>query len=237
MTGPAAIAASLIDTARNVDTPEGCRIALRVAGPVSRARAYLIDFMIRGTVFLTLAQILAFFGQMGSGIALIMLFALEWLYPTLFEAFWRGATPGKYLCRLAVLHDNGTPVGAAASVIRNTLRAVDFFPIFYGVGAATMFLSRDYKRLGDLAAGTVVVYCDEPVARKPDSSSDSEPPPIALTVPEQRAVIEYTLRASQLSAERAAELAGLATPLTAGLTADRARERLLRIGRFLMGKP
>lgn len=236
MTGPAAIPATLIDTARNVDTPEGCRISLRVAGPVSRARAWLIDFLIRATVYLTVGQILAFFGKIGGGMFLIILFALEWLYPTLFEAFWRGATPGKYLCRLAVLHDNGTPIGISASLIRNTLRAIDFFPVFYGVGAVTMFLAKDYKRLGDLAAGTVVVYCDEPVQPRPDPSSDSEPPSIPLTVPEQRAIIEYTLRAGQLTAERAAELAGLATPLTAGLSAADARERLLRIGRFLMGK-
>jgi uncharacterized RDD family membrane protein YckC len=236
VTGLAAIPATLIDTVRNVDTPEGCRISLRVAGPVSRARAWLIDFLIRAGVYLTVGQFLAFFGKIGGGVVLIMLFALEWLYPTLFEAYWRGATPGKYLCKLAVLHDNGTPIGIGASLIRNTLRAIDFFPVFYGVGAVTMFLTKDYKRLGDLAAGTVVVYCDEPVPPKPDRSSDSEPPSIPLTVPEQRAIIEYTLRAGQLTQERSAELAVLATPLTAGMTADHARERLLRIGRFLLGK-
>ena len=231
----AATPATLIDTARSVDTPEGCRISLRVAGPVSRARAWLIDFMIRLAVYVTVAQILVFFHKIGGGVLMIMLFGLEWLYPALFEA-WRGATPGKQLCKLRVLHDDGTPISVGASFIRNTVRALDFLPLFYAVCIVTMFVARDYKRLGDLAAGTVVVYCDEPAPLKPDSSSEIEPPPVPLTIPEQRAVIEYTLRAGQLTAERAAELALLATPLTAGLRADRASERLLRIGRFLMGK-
>jgi len=234
--GNVASAEALLDTSRSVDTPEGCRIDLRVAGPVSRARAWLIDFLIRVGLYMTAAQMLVFFGKVGSGVLLIMVFALEWLYPVFFEGLWRGATPGKHLCKLAVLHDDGTPIGLASSFIRNTLRAVDFFPLLYGFGVVTMFLNRDYKRLGDLAAGTVVVYTDEPALPKADASGDAEPSPIPLSVPEQRAVIEFALRANRLTPERGAELAAFATPLVDGLAEAQAKERLMRIGRFLLGK-
>jgi uncharacterized RDD family membrane protein YckC len=224
-----------LDTRRTVETPEGCRIELRVAGPVSRTRAWLIDFAIRAGIYLVCAQVLAVLGGIGTGVMLVLVFALEWLYPTVFEARFQGATPGKRACKLAVLRDDGTPVDWGASFIRNTLRVVDFLPLLYGVAIVSMFCTRDGKRLGDLAAGTVVVYCDEPAlpALVPGPVA---PPPVALTVGEQRAVIDYTLREARLTPERAAELATLAAPLTSGLSGDAARARLSSIGRFLMGQ-
>jgi uncharacterized RDD family membrane protein YckC len=236
VTDRSAAPATLLDTARFVDTPEGCRLGLRVAGPVSRARAWLIDFLIRAAIYMLAAQVLGLLGKFGAGIMFMLVFGLEWLYPTLFEAYRHGATPGKRMCKLAVLHEDGTPIGLAASFLRNTLRAVDFLPVFYGVGIIAMFLTRDYQRLGDLAAGTVVVYVDEPPAPTPDAVNDNEAPPIPLSIAEQRAVIEFTLRAGRLTPERAAELARLAAPLTEGMPADAARARLMRIGRFLLGR-
>ena len=224
-----------LDTRRTVETPEGCRIELRVAGPVSRARAWLLDFAIRLVVYVIGAQFLVFLGGVGVGVLLVLMFALEWLYPTVFEARFNGATPGKRACKLAVLRDDGTPVDWGASFIRNTLRVVDFLPLFYGVGILSMFCTRDGKRLGDLAAGTVVVYCDAPVLPKL-APGPVMPPPVPLTVAEQRAIIDYTLRAPRLTPERAAELASLAEPLTIGLPDDAARGRLSAIGRFLLGQ-
>jgi uncharacterized RDD family membrane protein YckC len=226
---------ALLDTKRTVETPEGCRIDLRAAGPVSRTRAWLIDFAIRAGVYLVAGQILLFLGKGGGGLMLLLMFALEWLYPTVFEAL-HGATPGKRACKLAVLRDDGTPMDWGASFIRNTLRFIDFLPFLYAFGAASMFLTRDFKRLGDLAAGTVVVYCDEPVLPKLAAEGPSDPPPVPLTVSEQRAVIAYALREQQLTRERSAELASLAVPLTAGLPAEAARTRLVAIGRFLLGR-
>ena len=224
-----------LDTRRTVETPEGCRIELRVAGPVSRARAWLLDFAIRLVVYFVAMQVLVVLGGMGVGAMLILMFALEWLYPTVFEARFHGATPGKRACKLAVLRDDGTPVDWGAAFIRNTLRVIDFLPVLYGIGILSMFLTRDGKRLGDLAAGTVVVYCDEPAVPTVDPGPVLAPP-MPLTVPEQRAIIDYTLRAPLLTAERAAELATLAQPLTTGLPGDAARGRLAAIGRFLMGQ-
>ena len=148
----------MLDTAREVPTPEGIELSLRLAGPVSRSLAWLIDFVVRVVAMAALSTALSLLGKFGIGLLLILWFALEWLYPTVFEVWFDGATPGKRSLGLIVLHDDGTPVRLPASLTRNLLRAVDFFPILYGFGLVTMLLNRDFKRIGDIAAGTVVVY-------------------------------------------------------------------------------
>lgn len=236
MNGAGAAADARLDTRRTVETPEGCRIDLRAAGPVSRARAWLIDFAIRAGVYLVAGELLLLLGKAGTGAMLVAIFAVEWLYPTVFEARFHGATPGKRACNLTVLRDDGTPVDWGAAFIRNTLRFIDFMPFLYGVGVASMFCTRGFKRLGDLAAGTVVVYCDERAMPRLAAAGPGAPPPVPLTVSEQRAVIAYTLREHELTRERSAELASLAAPLTLGLPPDAARSRLTAIGRFLLGR-
>jgi len=225
-----------LDTMRTVETPEGCRIDLRVAGLVARTRAWLIDLAIRGFIFLVALEVLVLFGKVGFGAILLVVFALEWLYPVYFEAAWHGATPGKRVCRLAVLRDDGGPIDWGAAMVRNTLRIVDFLPLLYMAGTLCMFLRRDFKRLGDVAAGTIVVYTDEPPLPALAAEGPSEPPPVPLATDEQRAVIGFTLREPRLTRERAEELAQVAAPLTAGLSANAARTRLVGIGRFLMGR-
>lgn len=224
-----------LDTMRTVETPEGCRIDLRVAGLVARSRAWLVDLVIRGFIYLVAVEILLLFGKVGVGAIMLLVFALEWLYPVYFEAAWQGATPGKRVCKLAVLRDDGGPIDWGAAMIRNTLRVVDFLPLLYMAGTVCMFARRDFKRLGDVAAGTVVVYTDEPPVPALAAGGPSEPPAVPLGIDEQRAVIGYTLREPRLTRERAVELAQVAAPLTAGLVADAARQRLVGIGRFLMG--
>jgi uncharacterized RDD family membrane protein YckC len=225
-----------LDTMRTVETPEGCRIDLRVAGLVARARAWIVDLVIRGFIYLVAVEVLLLFGKIGVGAMMLLVFALEWLYPVYFEAAWHGATPGKRVCKLAVLRDDGGPIDWGAAMIRNTLRIVDFLPLFYLAGTVCMFLRRDFKRLGDVAAGTVVVYTDEPPVPALAAEGPSEPPSVPLAIDEQRAVIGFTLREPRLTRERAAELAQVAAPLTAGLSDDAARMRLVGIGRFLMGR-
>jgi uncharacterized RDD family membrane protein YckC len=224
-----------LDTMRTVETPEGCRIDLRVAGLVARSRAWMVDLVIRGFIYLVAVEILLLFGKVGTGGIMLLVFALEWLYPVYFEAARQGATPGKRVCKLAVLRDDGGPVDWGAAMIRNTLRVVDFLPLLYMAGTVCMFARRDFKRLGDVAAGTVVVYTDEPPVPALAAVGPSEPPSVPLAIDEQRAVIGYTLREPRLTRERAVELAQVAVPLTAGLVADAARRRLVGIGRFLMG--
>jgi uncharacterized RDD family membrane protein YckC len=148
--------ALLLDTVRLNETPEGVDLGLTVAGPVPRAAAFAMDFGIRFVLFLMLAPLMALSG-VGVGLVLIGAFLLEWLYPVAFEV-WSGATPGKRAMGLAVVHDDGTPIGLPASLVRNLLRTVDFLPVFYGVGLIASLADPDFRRLGDLAAGTLVIH-------------------------------------------------------------------------------
>src|SRR5262245_64045083 len=109
----------------------------------------------------------ALFGGLGVAFWFILLFALEWFYPVVFELTPSGATPGKRTFGLRVLMDNGLPVTAAASVTRNLLRAADFLPLFYGFAIVSMLVRRDAKRLGDVAAATLVVYEPRTVSPAP----------------------------------------------------------------------
>lgn len=230
-------AAVRLDTVYRVATPEGCEIDLRAAGPVTRARAWFLDFLIRFAIWLLLVITLSAIGDFGMGIVLLSVFLLEWFYPILFEVYRNGQTPGKKACGLAVVHDDGRPLGWSTAFIRNTLRGVDFLPFFYALGFIATLCSVHGKRLGDLAAGTVVVYVDRAPrkARRVDDDAGSEAPPFPLTREEQIAVIEFSQRAAELTPDRAAELAAAAGPLTAGLDGDRAQRRLRRIGNFLLG--
>lgn len=225
----------MLDTYREIETPEGVALHLRAAGPVARVLAYGIDLMLRGVVLSILATGLSVAGNFGSGIFLIVIFLMEWFYPVLFEVYRQGETPGKRLFGLRVLNDNGTPVGWGPSLVRNLLRAVDFLPSFYGFGLASLLLSRDFKRVGDLAAGTVVVYQERatPPIAIPDAAASA--PPLGLNLAEQRAVISFAERSQRLTEVRAEELADLLTPLT-GVQGRPGIQRLYQMANWLVGK-
>jgi uncharacterized RDD family membrane protein YckC len=226
----------MLDTARSLPTPEGVELTLRLAGPVSRGRAWLIDLFVRFGVFLVVAVPLGTLGKAGAGLLAITWFLLEWLYPVVFEVARGGATPGKKMGGLLVLHDNGTPVGWSASVIRNLLRAVDFLPLGYAIGVISMLISAEFKRLGDLAAGTVVVYTEKNAGAAAVPAATPVAAPILLKPDDQRAVIDFAERQQRWTAERAAELAELATPLVGGARGSAATARLIAIANHLLGR-
>ena len=124
----------MLDTYREIETPEGVELHLRAAGPVARALAYSIDLLLRGVVMFVLSIVLSVTGRFGMGVFMIVIFLMEWFYPVLFEVYRNGETPGKRLFGLRVVNDNGTPVGWGPSLVRNLLRAVDFMPAFYAFG-------------------------------------------------------------------------------------------------------
>lgn len=226
-----------LDTVRSVATPEGCELRLRVAGPVARARAFLIDAVIRFLIFVAAVVVLQYFGALGQGLAILTYFVLGWFYNIAFEALNHGATPGKRLCQLTVLHDDGTPVSWDAAFIRNTLRFVDAMPIGYAFGLIAMGFNAASKRLGDLSAGTVVVYrTDAAPSAIVDDYAEAEPPPFSPTPSERHALIEYRRRSATLTPERAEELAELALPLTEGISPEQGRLKLFRIANYLMGR-
>ena len=226
----------MLDTARAVPTPEGIELSLRLAGPVARALAWLIDFVLRMVVLGALATVAGALSKLGVALMLLSWFALEWLYPVVFEVWFNGATPGKRSLGLLVLHDDGTPVRLPASFTRNLLRAIDFFPALYGVGLLTMMLNPEFKRLGDLAAGTVVVY-REPATRHaaiPDAAPVA--PAMALSPREQRTLLDFAARSQGLTAERAQELALLVPHLTGTQDGPSALQRLHSMASFLIGR-
>jgi uncharacterized RDD family membrane protein YckC len=203
----------LIDTLGFYEIPEGVRLEFRLAGPVVRASAWAIDASIRALLYLVLIMLFAFMGAMGWALLLIGFFLIEWFYPVIFEIH-NGATPGKRAMGILVIQDNGTPVTPAASVIRNFLRIADFLPFLYATGLIAMMCNRGFKRLGDLAAGTLVVYRDDKQERVRPPSDKIEKPPVELTEEEQLTLLAFSERAEELTAERRQELAGLLSELT-----------------------
>lgn len=227
----------MLDTTRRVATPEGIELTLHLAGPVPRAMAWAIDLAIRIAVVLAVMFGALQFGRAGWGLVLLTAFFVEWLLPAWLETAWRGQTPGKRAMRLAVLNDDGTPVRWPAALTRNLLRAVDFLPFLYGAGLVSMLASRDFKRLGDLAAGTVVVYQPEKtVAVKTIPGTAAIAPPVALSLEEQRAVLDLAERSTSLTQERFEELAELPTPLVGSLHGQYAAKRLLGMASHIAGK-
>ncbi len=196
----------LLDTVHTFETPEGVDLSLRVAGPIPRALAVTLDAIIRYSVLFGISLAVMPFADLGVGALLIAVFFMEWLYPVFFEVM-HGATPGKKAFGLLVVHDNGTPIGWPASMIRNLLRVVDFLPLLYTVGLITMVINRRFQRLGDLAAGTLVVYTESttPVTNNVDTPARSLP--VLLPVEDQRAILDFAERSAALSPARVQELA------------------------------
>lgn len=210
------IRVSGLDTAFRVETPEGTEIDLHPAGFYARSLAFLIDEALRWSIVLATFAVTALLGVFGRGLALIVFFLCYWLYGVAFEVFNDGMTPGKRHQGLQVVHGDGTPITLPASLLRNLLLWVDLLPVFYVAGILTMSLSRHFRRLGDLAAGTLVVYRRGAGVAGGDVriSETTVPPPVRLTEEEQRVLIDFLERADSLTEERRAELAGLvAVPL------------------------
>lgn len=227
-----------LDTLYHAETPEGIALALRPAGLVARAQAWAIDFAIRLGLFFVIAMVAGIAGGLGAAFLLVSYFLLEWIYPIVFELGRGGATPGKQAMGLQVVMDSGLPVTPGAAVVRNLLRAADFLPFLYAAGVASLLLRADFKRLGDLAAGTLVVYRDTVRLHGALPQASPTPPARPLAAPEQAAVVAWAGRATRLTPQRFEELAQLARPVTgAGADAPRAEvtQRLLGVAHWVLG--
>jgi uncharacterized RDD family membrane protein YckC len=165
-----------------IDTPEQVSIRFPIAGMGSRFLAILIDTLLQIAAYVALVLVfilvLSAAPKGGSGelsragekwlvAGLILVhFVMYWGYFTLFEAFWNGQTPGKKLFKIRVIQDSGRQITFFEAMIRNLIRVVDMLPSFYLVGVIAMACNRRHKRLGDLAAGTLVVHeraSEEPI--------------------------------------------------------------------------
>jgi uncharacterized RDD family membrane protein YckC len=208
---------SLPDDALHIDTPENVAFDYAVAGIASRLMAAFVD-----TIVILILQALASlvplllleavggdpFAASGAPAAWILAllglisFTFLWGYYVFFELLWNGQSPGKRWVGLRVIRTDGMPIGVTESIVRNVVRIVDFLPIYYGIGVVTMFVNSQARRLGDLAAGTIVVRDRGPVtlasldAERTLSSPAPQPAASGLGLP-----IEKLTNADLLMAE------------------------------------
>lgn len=156
-----------------IRTPEGVEFALPIAGPVSRALAYFTDFLIVMCVNASLAAILSFAALISPDLSEALLqigfFVLPIAYGVGCEWLLRGQTLGKRAFGLRVIDAEGLKLRPPQIILRNLLRALDFLPLFYLVGGISTLINRKGQRLGDLAAGTVVIRV------QPMASPDLDP--------------------------------------------------------------
>lgn len=215
-------AATRLDTLQPVELADGVEIQLRVAGPAVRSTAWLIDLLIFSLIMLfgLLLLNLVVAGWVGheisQGFTALFLFSGVWFYNVFFEAGKKGATPGQRWMKLRVASITGGPVTVSQAVLRNFLRVIDFMPFMYLTGFLACLFTRRFQRLGDLVAGTVMVYADSPPLKKVETQIQVErlAPPVVLSREEQAALHQFIERAPHWSDERRVELANLVEPLT-----------------------
>lgn len=225
----------MLDTYREVVTPEGVALHLPAAGPVPRAVAWGLDLAIRLAILMLVGGGLALLGGVGQGLHLVVMFLVFWAYPILFEALWNGQTPGKKVLSLRVVAGDGAPVGWLAAITRNLLRTVDMLPFGYATGLVASLADPYGRRLGDMVAGTLVVHDAREREHASAPLNAVIAPAIALQPAEQAAVVAFGERASLLTPARQEELADIA----GGLTGARGQAGVLRLfgmANWLLGR-
>jgi uncharacterized RDD family membrane protein YckC len=227
-----------------IATPEGVDLELTLAGVGSRFTSAIVDFVIQSALLIGLALVFVAGGaalgsaSLGAGIFAIAAFLLFAGYDIVFEVFASGRTPGKRLNGLRVVRDDGTPVGFPTSAVRNVLRLFDFLPSAYLIGILSILVTRRNQRLGDLAAGTLVVRERLGSSRPKRFGGVSPPPPAsarwdvsAVTADELVAVRRFLDRRDELTPEArtrlAADLAGALRAKVAGVQEEIGGETFL----------
>jgi uncharacterized RDD family membrane protein YckC len=191
-------------------TPENVEVTYEVAGLATRMRGAALDTLLQVFALFTLWMILSMFlvaaGPTLSNwliaLGVLLTFVIFVGYYLFFESRWNGQTPGKRVTGTRVMKDAGFPIDFRSAVVRNLVRLFDLMPGTYGVGFIAAFFSPEYKRLGDYAAGTVVVRERPGVAPHLEVIPDLEGGPSNLPGPEDLHAIQHFLhRRSTLTAE------------------------------------
>jgi len=218
-----------LDTLIEIETPEHLAFSLRIAGPIRRFFAWFIDMVVRFILLITLYFLYSFafsainLEGVGTGLLALTLFVFDWGYFVLWEIFTGGRSPGKIALKLRVLRNGGLPLNWQASVLRNLVRAVDFdLMLVIGMGlppfgAMVMAFDSRFRRLGDMAAGTIVVIDDEAKIRntpslKPSPGLKASMPSILPLSREEMEAIELFVHRTQMSDARRDELADIVAP-------------------------
>lgn len=225
-----------LDTDVAIETPEHIVFRYRVAGPSRRFFAFLLDLIICYTSFTIIAVIVTIVAVgvaavshaaestvgAGVGFLLVLLFAIQWVYFVVLEA-WRGRTPGKSALGLRVMSTTGRPIGFRAAALRNILRAADAMPLPIAggllsvAGLASMSWTSRFQRLGDLVAGTIVIVAERATATAPlllwPPAQPYElaqlPDDVSLDADERQAIEMFLRRRARLGRARELELASM----------------------------
>lgn len=204
-----------LDTTLTIVSPENIEFQFRLAGPAARAMALLLDALV---IVSSLAAVLVAFGTLGvvaeafMGLFLVAVFFVWWGYGAACEVLANGRTAGKAALRLRVVSQTGLSINPAQAILRNLLRAVDVAPPFFP-GVVSIACTRRLQRLGDLAAGTMVVLDRSRKAPRPPRADaeavDMIPPGFVAGPRLVEALAAYVSRRTDLSPGRRQELAGL----------------------------
>ncbi|HSI09962.1 MAG: RDD family protein [Rariglobus sp.] len=155
-----------------VTTPEGVEFSFRIASPVLRLGALMIDWAVVSSAWSVVAMLLKplqlISADAGTGVMIVTYFVLSRGYDILMDYGWRGQTLGKRVMRLRVVDARGLRLTFAQCVLRNLLRFIDSLPFAYAVGGVASLMNTRGQRLGDLAAGTIVVH--EALEPAPDAT-------------------------------------------------------------------
>jgi uncharacterized RDD family membrane protein YckC len=209
-----------LDSSFTALTPEGIEFLLSPAGFPVRTIAYAIDKILQWSILLI---IFIFFivllrNFIGIWIVMILNFFVEWFYHVIFELVFRGQTPGKRIMGIRVVKSNGSPVDPASSFIRNLLRFADTFFYLFHIAFISIAASHGFRRIGDWAGGTLVVYTSM-AKNTPYNSLSSllekyEPvnPAKPLSSCEKQAIMNFARRYPLLGTDRANEIAGIYAP-------------------------
>jgi uncharacterized RDD family membrane protein YckC len=198
-------------------TPEGVEFILSPAGLPVRTLSYGIDKVIQWTILITF-YILFNLIDAGVWLFLILNFAIDWFYHVVCELSFRGQSPGKRLTGIRVIKSSGAPVDPASSVLRNLLRFADTFLFLFLIAFITITASKGFRRVGDWAGGTLVVYTS--MARSYPRTAlktllsryDPVDPEFALSSDEKQAILDFARRYPLLGEARADEIAGIYAP-------------------------
>ena len=234
-----AIPARRIDTLQSVELAEGMEIHLRAAGPFLRFIAYVLDLIFEILVLLVVWFIIGLMatvlgGNVAMGVYYLLYFFIWWFYHVFFELSRWGATPGKMIFGLRVVDEAGGSVTLGQSMIRNFVRGMEMMTPFLPLVA---FFHPRFQRLGDLAAGSLVVYSKPRV-----EYSNAGPPPMvavpvtcALTREEEAAILSFRYRSGGWSEARRVELTNHLQPLT-GEVGPKGVNKLLGMASWLEGQ-
>jgi uncharacterized RDD family membrane protein YckC len=202
-----------------VDSVTGVDLALPVAGPGARSYAFLIDWVIRAILFTAWYGVAALIYNRGwtfiaplspdaKWFVLVVMpaAAMYFLYHFVLEIAMHGRTPGKRMAGVQIVTREGGSPGVGALLTRNVFRLVDAMPLLYGVGLITALATRYHVRVGDMAAGTLLVY-ERPDIALPEPGAPNAPGGSALRSSDAEIITELLLRWPHLDSEARQRLA------------------------------